>query len=44
MQTLNNVFKWSFYISSMTGLTILAGIAASWLAIELLVVLVDITA
>ena len=44
MQTVNNVFKWSFYLSGMTGLVILAGIFASWLSIEMLVVLVDITA
>lgn len=44
MQTVENVVKWSFYVSGMTGLVILAGIFASWLSIELLVVLVDITA
>lgn len=44
MQAVNNVFKWSFYLSDMTGLTILLSIVASWLVIELLVVLVDITA
>ena len=43
MQTVNNVFKWSFYLSGMTGMTILVSIVASWLAIELLVVLVGIT-
>ena len=44
MQAVNNVFKWSFYLSGMTGLTILLSIVTSWLAIELLVVLVGITA
>lgn len=41
---MNNVFKWSCVISSMTGLTLLSGIFASWLVIEILVVLVGIDA
>jgi len=44
MQTVNNVFKWSFYLSSMTGMMILGSIFASWFVIEMLVVLVGITA
>ena len=44
MQTVNNVIKWSFVFSSMSGLMILTGVFAIWLAIEMLVVLIDITA
>ncbi len=40
MQTMNNIFQWSCFISGMTGLTLLSGIFASWLVIEILVVLV----
>ena len=44
MQAVNDVFKWAFCISGMTGLAILASIVISWFVIELLVVLVEITA
>ena len=44
MQTVHNVLQWSFYLSGMTGLMVLAGIFTSWLSIEILVALVDITA
>jgi len=44
MQTMNNVVKWSCFISGMTGWTLLNGIFVSWLVIEILVVLVGINA
>lgn len=44
MQTVNNVLKWSCYISGVTGLMVLSGVLASWFVIEMLVVLVDVTA
>ena len=44
MQTVNNVLKWSFFISGMSGVMLLSGVFAIWLAIETLVVLIDITA
>jgi len=44
MQAVNNLFKWSFYISSATGLMIFGAIFASWLIVEILVILVGITA
>ena len=43
-QTVNNVVKWSFFISSATGLMLLGGVFASWLVIQTLVVLTGITA
>ena len=44
MQTLNNVFNWSCFISGVTGLMLMGAVFASWLLIEVLVVLVDVTA
>jgi len=44
MQAATSVLRWSFYISSMTGLMIMSAIFASWGIIEMLVVLVDISA
>ena len=43
MQTVNNVLKWSFMVSGMTGLLLVGGIFATWLLIEMLAVLVGIT-
>lgn len=43
-QTVNNVVKWSFFISSATGLMLLGGAFASWLVIQTLVMLTGITA
>ena len=43
-QAVNNVVKWSFFISSATGLMLLGGVFASWLVIQTLVVLTGITA
>ena len=44
MQTVNEVVKWSFFVSSMTSMMLLGGIFASWFVIEMLVVLIDTTA
>ena len=44
MQTVNNVFKWSCFIGGITGYMVLSGVVASWFLIEVLVVLVDVTA
>jgi len=44
MQTVNNVLKWSFLVSGMSGIMLISGVFAIWLAIEMLVVLIDITA
>ncbi len=44
MQSVNNVLKWSFLVSSMSGIMLMTGVFAIWLAIEMLVVLIDITA
>lgn len=44
MQTINNVFKWSFVISGASGLMLMGGIFASWLAVQTLVVLTGMTA
>ncbi|MGB5280566.1 MAG: hypothetical protein WBO14_10345 [Gammaproteobacteria bacterium] len=44
MQTVNNVLKWSFLVSVMTGLLLVGSIFATWLLIEMLAVLVGITA
>lgn len=44
MQTVNNVFNWSCFISGVTGLMLFGAVAASWMVVEVLVVLVDITA
>lgn len=43
MHTVNNVLKWSCVVSGMTVLTILGGIFALWLLIEMLVVLIGVT-
>lgn len=44
MQTvINNVLKWSFFVSGMTGFMLLGSIFATWLLIEMLAVLVGIT-
>lgn len=44
MQTANNVFNWSCFISGVTGLFLFGAVAASWMVVEVLVVLVDVTA
>ena len=44
MQTANNVFNWSCFISGVTGLMVFGAVAASWMVVEVLVVLVDVTA
>jgi len=44
MQAVNSIFKWSFYISSATGFMIIGGIVTSWLMVEILVILVGMTA
>lgn len=44
VKTVNSVFKWSFLISGMTGLTAISGIFLSWFTIELAAVLVGMTA
>ena len=43
MQTVNNVLKWSFMVSGITGLLLVGGIFATWILIEMLAVLVGIT-
>jgi hypothetical protein len=43
MQNVNNVLKWSFMVSSMTGLLLMESIFSTWLLIEMLAVLVGIT-
>jgi hypothetical protein len=43
MQTANNLFKWSFYISGVAGMIIIGGIVSIWLAIEVLAVLAGMT-
>ena len=43
IQTVNNVLKWSFMVSGMTGLLLVGGIFSTWLLIEMLAVLVGIT-
>ena len=43
MQTVNNVLKWSFMVSGITGLLLVGGIFATWLLIEMLAVLAGIT-
>jgi len=44
MQTVNNVVRWSFLISGVSGFMLLSVAAVSWLLVEILVVLVGITA
>ena len=44
MQTVNNVLKWSLMLSGMTGLLLVGGIFTTWLLIEMLAMLVGITA
>lgn len=44
MHTANNILKWSFVVSGATVLVILAGVFATWLMIQLLVLLTGITA
>lgn len=44
MQTANNVLKWSFVISGMTSFMLLGGIFATWLMIQMLVLLTGISA
>lgn len=44
MQTINNMFKWSLMVSGMTGLLLVGGIFSTWLLIEMLAVLVGISA
>lgn len=44
MQVINNVFKWSFVISGVSGLMFIGGVFASWLVIQTLVLLTGITA
>ena len=44
VQAVNNVLKWSFLVSGMTGLLLVGGIFATWLLIEILAVLAGITA
>jgi hypothetical protein len=44
MQTVNNVLKWSFLVSGMSGLLLAGSVFATWLLIEMLAVLVGITA
>lgn len=44
MQTINQVFNWSCFLSGVTGLMVLGAASASWVIIEVLVLLVDITA
>ncbi len=44
MHTVNNVFKWSCYISGVTGLLILSGVLAIWFLIEVLVLLIEVNA
>ena len=43
-QTANNVLKWSFAISGMVVLAGLGGVFALWLLIELLAVLIGMSA
>jgi hypothetical protein len=44
VEIMNNILKWTFFISGMSGLMLLSGVFAAWLLIEALVVLIDITA
>ena len=43
MQIVNNLFKWSFYISGLTLLMLMAGIVSIWLIIEILAVMASMT-
>ena len=43
MHTVNNVFKWSFFISGMTVLMLAGGVFSIWLLIEMLALLVGFT-
>jgi len=44
MQTISSVLLWSLVISGITGLIALSGFFASWLLIQLLVVLTGVAA
>lgn len=44
MQTMNRVLKWFAIAGGMSALALLAGVFTTWLMIETLVVLIDITA
>jgi hypothetical protein len=44
MQITNNILKWSFVLSSASGLLFLGSVFASWLIIQILVVLTGIAA
>lgn len=42
MHTINNVFKWSLYFSSITASIVLGGLFALWLMIEVLTLLIQL--
>jgi hypothetical protein len=44
MQAVSNVFKWSVYAVSFTGVLIIGGVAGFWLSIQTLILLMDVAA
>lgn len=41
MHTVNNIFKWSFYLSGISAFIVLGSIFAFWLMIEVLTFLIQ---